>query len=398
MDASAAHQRPPGLAWTHIADQRTALHLTGKGAGVSQRQRWIRIILICMALLAGVATVGCQSRQTFDQEVRDIVAPYRFSFLEWEVRHILGIEQPQPTAARSSGQDWDALEDALNAQIRQVLHEMGVCNPLDPYINLNVLFPPIWFNLTESPHLLIISPRDRIESIREVMLIQDLDPAVRDEIEQRVEVLGLSALVEPLGGFAGLYPSLVVQDASFPFIVETIVHEWFHQYLAFTPLGFRYILDVTGLAPDYEIATMNETVVSMVSKEVTQRVLERYYPAYAPKGDDQEAREPSPFSQHMRHTRLIVDALLADGQIEEAELFMEERRQELVSQGYQIRKLNQAYFAFYGTYADEPDSVSPIGRDLRKLRAECDSVTEFLHRAMRMPSREHLREAVEGIQ
>jgi hypothetical protein len=351
-----------------------------------------------MALLAGVATVGCQSRQTFDQEVRDIVAPYRFSFLEWEVRHILGIEQPQPTAARSSGQDWDALEDALNAQIRQVLHEMGVCNPLDPYINLNVLFPPIWFNLTESPHLLIISPRDRIESIREVMLIQDLDPAVRDEIEQRVEVLGLSALVEPLGGFAGLYPSLVVQDASFPFIVETIVHEWFHQYLAFTPLGFRYILDVTGLAPDYEIATMNETVVSMVSKEVTQRVLERYYPAYAPKGDDQEAREPSPFSQHMRHTRLIVDALLADGQIEEAELFMEERRQELVSQGYQIRKLNQAYFAFYGTYADEPDSVSPIGRDLRKLRAECDSVTEFLHRAMRMPSREHLREAVEGIQ
>lgn len=356
------------------------------------------MILVWVVLLAGMATTGCQPRQAIDQEVQAIVAPYRFSFLAWEIRHLLGIEQlPLMAAERvSAEQDWDTLEDTLKTQIGEVLREMGICNPMDPYIDLNVLFPPIWFNLTESPHLLIISPRDRIESLREVMLIQNLTPEARDEIEQQVEALGLSALVEPLGGFAGLYPSLVVQDASFPFIVETVVHEWFHQYLAFTPLGFRYILDVTGLVPNYEIATMNETVVSMVSEEVSERVLERYYPAYAPRKDEQKPRKPSPFNQHMRTTRLIVDALLADGQIEEAEQFMEERRLELVSQGYQIRKLNQAYFAFYGTYADEPDSVSPIGIELRELRAASDSTADFLHRAMRMCSREDLREAVEG--
>jgi len=376
------------------------LYLTGKGAGVSQRQKGIRIILVCVVLLASMATVGCQPRQAFDDEVRTIVAPYRFSFLAWEARHLLGIEQSQPMAAErmSAEQDGDSLEDTLKAQIREVLQDMGIYNPLDPYINLNVSFPPIWFSLTESPYLLIISPRDRIESFREVMLIQNLGPAAREEIEQQVESLGFSALVEPLGGFAGLYPSLVVQNGSFPFVVETVIHEWFHQYLAFTPLGFRYLLDVTGLAPDYDIATMNETAVSMVSREVSNRVLERYYPAYAPREDEQEPRERSPFSQHMRDTRLIIDILLADGQIEEAEQFMEERRLDLVSQGYQIRKLNQAYFAFYGTYADEPDSISPIGMDLRKLRAESDSTTDFLYRVMRMRSRENLREAVEGPQ
>jgi len=54
----------------------------------------------------------------------------------------------------------------------------------------------------------------------------------------------------------------------------------------------------------------------------------------------------------MRETRIRVDKLLAQGRIEEAEAYMEERRQEFVAHGYYIRKLNQAYFAFHGAYAD----------------------------------------------
>lgn len=55
----------------------------------------------------------------------------------------------------------------------------------------------------------------------------------------------------------------------------------------------------------------------------------------------------------MRQTRLRVDELLAAGKINEAEQYMEMRRQ-FWEYGYHIRKINQAYFVFYGSYNDEP--------------------------------------------
>ena len=67
------------------------------------------------------------------------------------------------------------------------------------------------------------------------------------------------------------------------------------------------------------------------------------------------------FGKLMRETRLTVDRLLAEGQIQEAESYMEVQRKLLTENGHPIRKLNQAYFAFYGTYAHGPASVDPIG-------------------------------------
>jgi hypothetical protein len=57
---------------------------------------------------------------------------------------------------------------------------------------------------------------------------------------------------------------------------------------------------------------------------------------------------------------------------------MEQKRQYLDTRGYHIRKLNQAYFAFHGTYADRPTSISPIGRELKKLRNQSASLKDFL--------------------
>ncbi len=72
----------------------------------------------------------------------------------------------------------------------------------------------------------------------------------------------------------------------------------------------------------------------------------------------------------MHATRVRVDELLAAGRVEEAEQYMEERRALFVENGYMIRKLNQAYFAFYGSYADQPGATGsdPIGPALRELR------------------------------
>ena len=56
----------------------------------------------------------------------------------------------------------------------------------------------------------------------------------------------------------------------------------------------------------------------------------------------------------------------------------EKRRQLLVEQGFHIRKINQAFFAFRESYATGPASVSPIAGQLKELRDQSDSLEDFL--------------------
>jgi hypothetical protein len=76
----------------------------------------------------------------------------------------------------------------------------------------------------------------------------------------------------------------------------------------------------------------------------------------------------------MRETRVTVDALLAEGKIDEAETYMEDRRAFFFENGYALRKLNQAYFAFFGDYqgggfagAGGEDPIGPAVRETRTL-------------------------------
>ena len=88
--------------------------------------------------------------------------------------------------------------------------------------------------------------------------------------------------------------------------------------------------------------------------------------------------------------------MLADDNIEGAEAYMEERRRLFVAQGYNIRKINQAYFAFYGSYATGPGATSPIGEQLRELRRESDSLKEFLDTVAQFGSYGEYLEFMEG--
>jgi hypothetical protein len=81
----------------------------------------------------------------------------------------------------------------------------------------------------------------------------------------------------------------------------------------------------------------------------------------------------------MRQIRQNVDADLAAGQIDRAEQYMNEQRDYLQTQGYYIRKLNQAYFAFYGTYADTPAYTDPIGTAVQDIRNQNSSLKDFLN-------------------
>jgi hypothetical protein len=100
----------------------------------------------------------------------------------------------------------------------------------------------------------------------------------------------------------------------------------------------------------------------------------------------------------MHTTRVTVDAMLAAGKIEEAEAYMEARREIFWQNGYTIRKLNQAYFAFYGAYADVPGGAAgedPVGPAVRALREQSDSLADFVNRISWMTSFEELQAAIQ---
>lgn len=400
-------------------------------------------ILLAGLLLVFLFSGSCAPRRGFDSQLNSIVAPYLFSIAVWESRTIpaevrqwisgepveiddeisLVMEYFSATrrikslksaiGATNTGDGESSLapleaeldrlqerklvlaatvERILEKQIRDTVTQQGIFNPL---IGLKVSFPPVNFKLEKPPHLLVISPRERIESTREIHLKPNLNLKEKVEIETGVDDLGVSSLVVALGGLGATYPTFVTNEAGLRFTLDTAVEEWLHQYLAFKPLGFRYLLDLTGLSRNYEIATMNETVASIVSKEIGAIVYEKYYSEYENGANQDRATESAfDFNREMREIRRTVDAYLADGEIELAEQFMENRRQYLVAKGYYIRKLNQAYFAFHGAYADKPAFISPIGLELKELRAQSASLRDFLNTAAGMNSRQDLKKSV----
>lgn len=399
-------------------------------------------LIVTGMLLVTSLVSGCTSSQNFNSSLKTIVKPYTFSIFKWELKAIyeevkqfiaadstagdnsvsavndyfstgeqVRSKKAEIDAVNSGNQEGDpallgvelreleaqrqtlegTVERVIRRQVREVLSQQGIFHPADRYIGLKVSFPPLNFQLEHPPRLLVVSPRDKIESIREILLLQDISVAEMGSIETGVDELDVSSLVIELGGFGGTYPTLVTSEAGLRFIIDTAIEEWLHQYLAFTPLGFWYLLDVTGISRNYEIATINETVAGMISKEIGAIVYEQYYA-------EGESKETPPriaasgfdFNLEMRNIRRAVDKYLARGEIEQAEEFMEQKRQYLVLQGYNIRKLNQAYFAFHGTYADKPTSISPIGEELKELRAQSPSIKDFLKITAAMTSRQDL--------
>lgn len=141
-------------------------------------------------------------------------------------------------------------------------------------------------------------------------------------------------------------------------------------------------------------------------------VLERHYPELLASSAGRETvsmnngplhsdsfEDPPPFDfrEEMHETRVRADELLAQGKIEEAEAYMEQRRQVFWEHGYLIRKLNQAYFAFHGAYADVPGGAAgqdPVGPAVRTLREQSDSLADFINTIAWMTSFEELQQAI----
>jgi hypothetical protein len=102
----------------------------------------------------------------------------------------------------------------------------------------------------------------------------------------------------------------------------------------------------------------------------------------------------------MRATRVHADELLAQGQIEQAEAYMEARRLVFWDHGYRhLRRINQAYFAFYGAYADQPGGAAgadPAGEAVRALWERIGDPVRFLRTVAGVTSLPELQALLEG--
>ena len=356
-------------------------------------------------------------------ETEAAIASYRFNLLSWELGNItdkwhrqlndlLPWNSPLPREERIAlaeeffalGQELRALESELlivegSSEEERVLGRIEEIDdrrnrirpPVEQIIEeeisavltaegfasrIGAILPPVDTVFDRSPALLVTSPRDRIFRQGNTLLRHGIPSEERDSLEDLIlEERDLAAIVENTGGI-GTFPSVVSSVSSMHHAITTVAHEWLHNWFFFHPLG-QHFWD----SPD--MTTLNETAATLGGWEIGDRAYE------AMTGIKTDRPPPSPpaprdpdafdFNAEMRETRQRTEELLAGGRIEEAEAYMEERRRELLPRGYRIRKINQAFFAFYGSYATSAASVSPIEGQLRELRRESRSLGEFLN-------------------
>lgn len=312
-------------------------------------------------------------------------------------RELAELRQIRASLMHSQGELRGDVEETLESVVADTLQDQG-------FGGWAGVFPPVDTVLTGSPTVLILSPRDRIERLDRAVLATGLTGDEREQIESAVEEsTDWVALVANTGGIA-FYPSIARSDAGPEFAMEIISHEWVHHWLWFRPLGRRYF-------ESGELATLNETVATIAGMEIGQLARHRME-GTEPRPLVNAYRRPTPqehtapneparfdFQAEMRVTRVHVDALLAEGDVDGAEEYMEKRRLVFVSEGYPIRKLNQAYFAFHGTYATTGAAgVNVIGEQMTELRRRSSSLGEFLRTAAEITSAKELAALLESAE
>ena len=342
---------------------------------------------------------------------RGALAEYEYSIARWEVEHLAGSifsllgvgEELDERQQAERLRDYFRLTSAIRAELQaespdrallealaseRALYEndvertieryvtdavvaAGLKRPLPLFGDVKMLWPAVDIELTNPPRVLVRSSRDEIRSKGYTLLQPDLTLDAIERIEAQTDDEDTVSVVLPIGGLA-VYPAIIREDRSYYSILRTAAHEWVHFYLAFYPLGIAYN------TPDGP--TLNETVANVAEVEIA-RISRELHPIDLPEGADGRAppreRSSLAFSTEMRELRLAVDDLLAEGRVAEAEALMEERRLHLAEHGIFIRKINQAYFAFYGSYATLPQSSDPIGPKVERVWEETGDLRLF---------------------
>jgi len=395
----------------------------------------LRILVIFVAIVLLVVGSSVTSDNPLDG-LRKYTRGVEFDFVEWEIsalfnkavsaslklerfldnkqqvdvvqtwlagtENVINLEQDLLTAQNDSSPNRDELVRAAKTNLDQKKTDQNRLAKLAESVLQNQteftlakagfglggqILPPVLYQVSDLPLNLIISPRTEIRNVLSLSLDPGLDAIEKDEIETGIyKDFDLSALIEPVGGI-GAYPTMVMRTTDLNWLAETIAHEWIHNYLAFFPLGMRYYVND-------QMRTINETTASLAGKEIGLELIISFYPDRTPRyylqmptyttvlAEGAETLNPFDFRAEMHETRVKVDALLAEGKVDEAEQYMEARRRFFWQNGYRLRKINQAYFAFYGSYNDTPgggaSGADPVGPAVQALRTRYSNLKELL--------------------
>jgi hypothetical protein len=390
--ASTPPRRAPGVG--------RRFHAGGVGAAL----RWA--ILVVMLLLIGLR--DDPSLDTF--RTRAAAAPHVFRLLDWQVERVAAafgpilralqgrLPEPAPhdlaslrayfgQSAATRGPGRAEVETAIRRLVTRGWRDEGLVLPSPLADEQPIVFPPVQFTLTDLPRVLIVSPRDRIAVSQYVLLEPSLDRAEVDRLEAGVAARGFSTLVTSIGGLS-TYPAMVLDQGSARAVLSAVAHEWVHAYFFFQPLG-------QGYWSNQEVRTINETAAELAGDELGRRLAGQLdLPARTAEPDSPRQAE---FNRLLRETRREVDRLLALGQVETAERYMEDRRLALAERGFPIRRLNQAYFAFHGSYAEGPAGSSPVAGQVRRLRLQSPSLGDFLRTIAQVGSPDDLTARLERV-
>ncbi len=340
---------------------------------------------------------GELSREEKDRRIEDYLAlQAEVAALEGELGRQRASGDPGSAGSEESlrllaekREERDRLENAVEAileeRISEVASGLGLKTSLPFFPGARWLFPPVDLEFDSPPYVLVVSPRDRIylESARLLRSDLALEETLRLEDEEERASKNVSALVVRTGGVA-TYPSVIPPGDSYRKTLEVAAHEWVHHYLFFHPLGARYFQSET-------LRTINETVADIAGQEMAALVGRRYpLPSLEEPPPGESEGEETLLEEELHRLRIDVDRLLAAGRVEEAEALMEERRQYLAERGYFIRRINQAYFAFYGLYGTTAASSSPLGPKMEELRRRSPSLGDFIRAVSQVTSEDDL--------
>jgi hypothetical protein len=315
--------------------------------------------------------------------------------LERQLRSEVAQGTQDPLTTQKVSQLWDQREKirpyaeaVVEQQVAAIAKDEGLM-----VLGGRVLPPPKLI-FADAYYVLVTSPRHEIRVETTRLLGKDLSLSVQEETENLFEEKNpeMAALVQSVGGLAVFYPAQVFHRGSIRSLLELSVHEWLHQYLfVASPLGRAFL-------HGGRMHTINETVANMLGRELGDKIYLRYYAkpgeelllaeeynTYLNQLASRQVASPPPAAEEafsyplfMRETYLETVRLLDAGEIDTAERYMESQRQALLAQGYTLRKLNQAFFAFHGSYADSPTAIDDIGPALALLRLQTSSPQEFL--------------------
>lgn len=280
------------------------------------------------------------------------------------------------------------VEETIESEVSAVLSREGFSS------RVGVIFPPVDTVFSRPPGVLILSPRDRIHRQESILMSPGLGNDIRDQIEERIfQQDNLSALVESTSGLAS-YPSVVSESTDLHPAVVTTAHEWLHHWFFLQPLG-QHFWD------NPQMTTLNETAATLGGQAIGDLAFTAMTgepvvrdPLAPPVDEDSDGFD---FDSAMRETRLRTEELLSEGKVEQAEAYMEERRKLMVANGRFIRKINQAFFAFHGSYATSAASISPIDNQLREMQSRSNSLEDFLKTVATFASHEEFLDYLESI-